>query len=284
MRTVIVGGGVVGGAMLRYYKEHTDHGAVLYDPPQGHTDKRVFIGADAAMLCVPTPFRDGAFDCSIVEACLNVIPVNVPVVLRSTVQPGTTARLQREYAARRFLYVPEFLTESSAYNDEVSPARVIVGYTEQSRGLVAMVTDLLPCAAYVRAMPATDAEAVKYFSNSFYAVKVSFANQFYDLCVRLGVDYDRVRQCAQHDPMIASQHLDVHHAGYRGFGGKCLPKDAAALLALADAVGIDLSVLHAACDYNEVLTGASPTETPLRPTGAARVRRLSDDTSCREST
>lgn len=65
---------------------------------------------------------------------------------------------------------------------------------------------------------------VKYFANTFLATKVIFENQIYDICQKLGVDYNVAKECAAADRRIGSSHLDVNFDNYRGYGGKCLPK------------------------------------------------------------
>jgi UDPglucose 6-dehydrogenase len=72
----------------------------------------------------------------------------------------------------------------------------------------------------------------------------------------MGVDYEQVHRMAEADPMTAPEHLSVFHSGYRGYGGKCLPKDTASLLHQAKRVGVELSILEAANVYNEELIDA----------------------------
>ena len=112
---------------------------------------------------------------------------------------------------------------------------------------------LLPRAPFKKIIPAQTAELVKYFGNAYYALKVSYANQVFDLCEKLGVEYDAVKECAAAEPWIGGMHLDVWYGGYRGYGGKCLPKDTRSLIQLGEQLGIDLSVLKAAEEYNNAL-------------------------------
>jgi UDP-glucose 6-dehydrogenase len=93
----------------------------------------------------------------------------------------------------------------------------------------------------------------KYVANSFLAVKVSFANEIFDLCDRMRIDYADVRDIAAADERIGASHMDVLDGGYRGYGGKCLPKDTKSLLDLARSMRIDLRVLAAADAVNAEL-------------------------------
>jgi len=112
---------------------------------------------------------------------------------------------------------------------------------------------LLPLAPFERILPATEAETVKYFGNTWFSVKVSFANQMYDLCQKLGIDYDRMVEAAAADKRIGRTHLNIFHKGYRGYGGKCLPKDIKALIQLADKKGVDLKLHKVAEEINNKL-------------------------------
>jgi nucleotide sugar dehydrogenase len=145
------------------------------------------------------------------------------------------------------LFNPEFLTELTADQDMCYPDRQIIGYTKESYNAAGDILQILPLAPFERIMPATEAEMVKYYGNTWFATKVIFANQLYDLCQKLGIDYDRVMEAAAADKRIGRSHLEVWHKGYRGFGGKCLPKDLKAFIQLADEKAVDLK-LHKTVD------------------------------------
>jgi UDPglucose 6-dehydrogenase len=230
------------------------HEVLRHDPVKGHDALGQFSEADAFFVCVPTPHTlPHGVDLTLVRAALHVLPEGVPVVLRSTVLPGTTDELQREFPHHPLLHAPEFLTEDRAQQDEMYPARKIVGYTETSKPWAESVLSMMPSAPYERLVPVRAAEMIKYFANVFYATTVSYVNQCYDLCQKLGIDYEYVRDAASADPMMSPSHLSVWHKGYRGYGGKCLPKDTRALLTLAERLGVDLGVVEAARRYNDRL-------------------------------
>jgi UDPglucose 6-dehydrogenase len=176
-------------------------------------------------------------------------------VIKSTVLPGTTEQLQKEYPKLKILFNPEFLTESTADQDMRYPDRQIVGYTKESFTSAADLMMMLPAAPFERIMPATEAEMVKYYGNTWFAVKVVFANQMYDVCDKLGLDYDVVRDAAAADKRIGRSHLDVFHKGSRGYGGKCLPKDTRALIQLGDRLGLSLDLLKTTDAINTKLVG-----------------------------
>jgi len=111
-------------------------------------------------------------------------------------------------------------------------------------------------------MPANEAEVVKYFGNTWFSTKVIFANQMYDLCQRLGIDYDRIIEAVSVDKRIGRSHLEVMHRGYRGYGGRCLPKDISALIQFADKNNIDLKLHKTVEEINNKLMEQQGIEDP----------------------
>ena len=126
----------------------------------------------------------------------------------------------------------------------------MVGYTLTSQGIAENVLDILPDAPYKKVLPAKAAELVKYAINSFYATKVIFGNLLYDVAESLGVDYADVKSAFVSDKRIADSHFEVMHGGYRGFGGKCLPKDLKALRDFGKDHGVDVSLLEKVDEIN----------------------------------
>lgn len=266
----VAGLGVVGTAVAKWF-EGQGRRVVVYDPPKGFSEPRVLADADVVFVCVPTPYGERGYDPSALEAAVEAIPPGPAIVIKSTVLPGTTERLQAQHPDRVFLFNPEFLRERSARDDFLRPDRQIVGYTGRSRPYALALLASLPEAPYARVMPATEAELVKYMTNAFLALKVVFANQFYDLCERVGADYELVREGAGADPRIGPSHLDVFDGGARGYGGKCLPKDMKALIDFAATLGLPLRLLRTA----DALNGRLRTlETAPRGGGAGRAAEV----------
>lgn len=267
-RIGIIGVGVVGDA-LRHYFESLGREVRLFDPYKGLGTLAEVNDAELVFLCVPTPYRRWrGYDGRAVEEAVAELRGEKVVVIKSTVLPGTTDALQRRYHQHHFLFNPEFLREASARGDFLRPNRQIVGYTEQSRPLAEEVLRLLPPAPYARVMPAAEAEMAKYMTNTFLALKVIFANEIFDVCAALGVDYDVVREAAAADPRIGPSHLAVFDSGYRGYAGKCLPKDTKALLDLAASLEVPMHTLRIADRVNDALLAR-----PWPTNGRRRARR-----------
>jgi UDPglucose 6-dehydrogenase len=245
----IVGVGMVGGALHRHFPE-----AIPYDVVKHPHNKEKISSADIIFICVPTPYEEKGFDLSHVREAITNIKGEKTIVIKSTVIPGTTERLQEEYPHHRLLFNPEFLTESSADQDMMYPDRQIVGYTEKSYGVAGDIMRLLPLAPFERIMPATEAELVKYFNNAWFATKVIFANQIYDVANKMGLNYDQIAEAAAADKRVGPSHLQVMHKGYRGYGGKCLPKDIRALIQHAENLGLEPKLWKVVEEINGELT------------------------------
>jgi UDPglucose 6-dehydrogenase len=265
----IVGAGVVGGALLVYLREQ-GHDPGVFDPPRGHGAMNALDDAGTIFVCVPTPYAPGrGFDDSYLQAAIASIRGSKTVVIKSTVLPGATQLLQQQYPQHRLMFNPEFLREATAYEDFIHPDRQIIGCTDASVPEAERVMALLPRAPFELICSASEAEMSKYAANAFLAVKVIYANEVFDLCHRLGIDYSAVRDIVAHDERIGGSHMDVFDAGYRGYGGKCLPKDSKSLLDLARRVGIEMPVLGAADRANAALQ--APRKAPRRARVAAGI-------------
>lgn len=265
-RVGIMGLGMVGGATYRYFEKLRGlvPGETLlgYDPvKEGYDDLAPLQLADIVFVAVPTPYLTGedgkvGFDLSYVRQAIAALEGEKVVVIKSTVLPGATDQLQDEFPQHKILFNPEFLTEVTADQDMSYPDRQLIGTTPKSYNVAADVMHLLPMAPFERVMPAKEAEMVKYFGNTWFAAKVVFANQIYDLCQAVGVDYDVVKEAAAADKRIGRSHLEVFHKGYRGYGGKCLPKDTRALIELGDRLGVEMALLKRVEDLNNALVAA----------------------------
>ncbi|MGC2063420.1 MAG: UDP-glucose/GDP-mannose dehydrogenase family protein [Thermodesulfovibrionales bacterium] len=215
----------------------------------------------AIFIAVGTPPRgDGSADMRYVEQVADEIARHIKdykvIVTKSTVPVGTGARL-REIISKRLkeqtdfdiVSNPEFLREGSAIEDFMRPNRVVLGST--SHQAIAIMKDLYR-PLYLLETPfvvttVETAELIKYASNSFLAVKISFINELSQLCEKVGADVKMVARGMGLDQRIGSKFL---HTG-PGYGGSCFPKDTRALLTIAAERGVDLGIVNAAVHANE---------------------------------
>jgi UDPglucose 6-dehydrogenase len=263
------------------YEEHL--GEVL---KRAATEKKIFYTADAGeairaseviFICVGTPPKEsGEADLSAIDHVARQIATEARspklVVEKSTVPALTGVQLQKALAAYsqngtlRFEVAsnPEFLREGTAVEDFFHPDRVVVG-VENEKSAVILREIYRPilernfyCPIHAGKCPAgtagqllittiNSAELIKHASNSFLALKISYANVISDLCERIGADVEEVTHAMGLDPRIGTQFLK---AGL-GFGGFCFPKDIQAFIHLSASVGIQFDMLKAAENVNK---------------------------------
>lgn len=292
-----MGLGMVGEPIRRWFEEYHKYrrGKELFcydtDPKKSYADD--INKADIVFIAVPTPANhDGSCNVSIVQNAAATINDGKIVIIKSTVPPGTVEGLQKKYPRKRFIFNPEFLTESQSWLDYIKPDRQILGHTARSHGDVKEILAVLPRAHFERPwssdytkkdISATEAELTKYASNVFGYTKVIYGNILADLChalearfkknkINTEVNYENIREAISADPRIGPAWLDVGHGNYCGAGGYCFPKDMNALIGFAEGLVKDLSakkdkitagitislkkgigVLKAVSDYNHAL-------------------------------
>ena len=237
-KIAIIGHGYVGKAMEQFFKDHYE--LVIYDPFLGYETTEDDVNqCHASFVCVPTPRGEGgSCDVSIVEGVLEWLDTEV-IVIKSTVEVGTTERLSKQYN-RKIVFSPEYVGESTYWTpfnfhtDMKETPFYIFGGTKKT---CSKVIDLFlpvtgPCKRY-QITDSLTAEMAKYMENAFYATKVAFCNELYDICKAVGVDWNEVREYWTTDPRLHRMHTAVFKDN-RGFGGKCLPKDVNALVSIAE--------------------------------------------------
>lgn len=252
MKIGIAGAGMVGGSLAKCFDN-----PIIYDPYKGLGSKEELNSVEIIFVAVPTPTIENSQDLSSVTEVLEIVQDNKIVVIKSTILPGTTEKLQEEFPKLNLLFNPEFLTETTAETDTKNPTRQIVGYTDKSKEYAETVLKVLPKASFQQIVPATVAEFIKYYSNTFYSTKVAFNNQMYDLAKKVELEdeeWSKVIEAVNADKMIGKNHLNIWHKGFRGYGGKCLPKDTKALIGFAKNYGYNMWILETADAYNDELT------------------------------
>ena len=248
----IVGQGFVGTAVREGMKNHFT--VETYDKFKDDLSTRGSLKelctlSKIVFTCLPTPMKkDGSCDLSILESTIhdiNNFNLGNIVVIKSTVVPGTTQRLNKECDNIDIVFNPEFLTEANYIDDFKNQNRIIIGgprpATTEIKNMFRKVFQQTP----IVKTGSKTAESVKYFINCFLATKVSFANEFKQICDAADVDYDKVVEYALYDKRIGPSHLSTPGPdGLRGFGGSCFPKDLNALVYFATMVGVSPNVLH----------------------------------------
>ena len=228
--------------------------AFVYDGPKGIGTREEINSCEVAFVCVPTPsLADGGCDTSAVEDVMNWIESDV-VVLRSTVPVGFTDSLCARYG-KRVCFQPEYYGETAAhpFADLKNQGWITIGGEETAASRVAaLYKKVRNSELVINIVDTKTAELAKYMENCFLAAKVVFCNEFYDIARGMGVNYDKLRETWLLDPRMGRSHTFVFEDD-RGFAGSCLPKDVAALIAQAESLGLDVSIMKAVVEKNKLL-------------------------------
>lgn len=272
-RIAIIGYGWVGKSMHAIFSD-----AVLFDEPLGQGTREEVNACDIALICVPTPSGPtGECDLQIIEDVIGWIDGPI-ICVKSAIPPGTTNRLAAA-TGKQIVVSPEFIGEGPSWNGTIADtfAADYPDRAEQSRRwpyiiaggqkdacdtvLNAFEEALGPGVEYIYEPNATTVELVKYMENVWLAMQVTWANEFHEVARVLGADYEAARDLWAYDPRVSASHTDV--LPERGFGGKCLPKDLAAIIWASRRAGYDPTFLQAIHYVNQ------------------RFRRMNDDTPTR---
>jgi len=243
----IIGVGVVGGTTRKILSRV--HNVFLYDKYKKIYNSKKNIeklaeNSEAVFICVPTPMKhSGEIDYSAIYDSLNILKTetkkkkrnleNILVIIRSTAVSGSTDKFAEEYPFR-FVFNPEFLREKYAFEDMENTDKIVIGANtrEDYDKVVKIYKPLFPDAKYIHVNRKT-AEMIKYCNNIMLAGQIALANELYQICKAVGVDYNSVKKVLLLDERIG-RNIDVPGPdGDFGFGGKCFPKDLNALIYLA---------------------------------------------------
>lgn len=209
-------------------------------------------GAEFVLLCVPTPQADdGSADLSFIEAAArSVSPHLAPdtvIINKSTVPVGST-RVVAEAVGRDDVHVvsnPEFLREGHAVSDFLNPERVVVGADSEEVAFRVAALHLRLSAPLLVTDPAS-AELIKYASNAFLALKISYVNAIAAVAESVDADIDDVVKGLGLDGRIGAKFLQPGP----GWGGSCLPKDTSALIRIAEDADYDFTLLKDVVSVN----------------------------------
>ncbi len=271
MKIGIIGQGFVGSAIREGLKNFYKVNTYDLNPEKCNTThEEVCKESNIIFMCLPTPMRrDGSCDTRILEKAIQDVDETCiktnrqssrPIlVIKSTVIPGTTARIGKNFLNREdgnpdmpVCFSPEFLTEANSFDDFKNQSRIVIGGPRPATGTIKqMFRKAFPTIPIIKTGTKT-AEMVKYFTNCFLATKVTFANQMYQICLDSNIDYDKVCEYILHDARIGKSHLSVPGPdGDLGFGGHCFPKDLAAMIAFGSANDGDTSFLKSVQEFND---------------------------------
>lgn len=218
----------------KYLSEHNERGLCIKATTDGLTD---YAKADFVVIAVSTNYDSvkNSFDCSIVSSLIETIinhSDNAIIVIKSTVPVGYTSYINEKLGVKRVMFSPEFLRETMALYDNLYPSRIIVGACKELEEKAKLFSSILESASKKLTvdriiMGSSEAEAVKLFSNTFLALRISFFNELDTYADMKGLSSDSIIRGVCLDPRIG----DFYNNPSFGYGGYCLPKDTKQLLA-----------------------------------------------------
>jgi UDPglucose 6-dehydrogenase len=247
----IVGVGVIGYACKQGF-EKLGHKITCHDLIY-NTKLQDLKNTDALFICVSTPRNEnGSCDLSGVETTvhnLKKMEYEGLVVIKSTVKPTTTERLIQE-TGLNISFVPEFLRERSATEDFIKNHDLLAIGTcsDRAYSTIKTIHGNLP-KQHARLLP-TEAEILKYYSNTINAMRVVFANSIYEVCDHVNADYNKIKEAFLKRGTINDLYLNINE-NCRGYAGVCLPQDTGALNAFINELGLDLKIFEAIQTEND---------------------------------
>lgn len=216
----VIGYGMVGKAVVNAF---TKTNLIISDPQYNNTTITEMCASnpEAIFVCVPTPSDDTNY--LILKDVLQQLQNNYGglVVVKSTILPNHLDGFD-------VIYNPEFLSRSTSYEDFINPHILVIGGEKEKANKLLEIYKNYSIVQMQNAF-LTDiktASLIKYTLNTFFALKVTFMNNIYDIANKMDVDYNEMKNIISNHPWIGNQHIAVPGPdGHRGFGGPCLPKD-----------------------------------------------------------
>ncbi len=246
MKLGIVGLGVVGEALKRGFSE-LNHIVKVHDIKL-KTNYKDLRDCDIIFLALPTPIgRYGECDITLIDKYVGLysdLNYKGVICIKSTSEPGTLDDLAKKFKKIRLSAVPEFLRERKAYEDFTKNHDILAIGTKSKKdfNLIKKAHGIYP--KNVIHLKPSEAETLKYYSNTLNALKIVFANTFYEICKETKIDYKKILKAYSYKNIKNNDYLDANE-NLRGYSGPCLPKDVIAMDRFVQYLRLDLQLFHA---------------------------------------
>lgn len=266
----LIGGGFIGSAFARVFNHYTDVKVFDLLPEKRTHSLQEVLDQDILIVAVNTPMKkDGSADITAIRNALEMIRSNTvywkPVIVKSTIPPDLMGELIEEFNESLYLvFSPEFLTERTAEYDLQQSTRFIFGVADENLSDECVQKQMIDHLFSIR-FPAVPrywvsyrtASLVKYFTNGYFANKISLFNEYKQIADEFRVDWHEVISLTMLDPRIGRSHFQVPgHDGKAGFGGHCFLKDVNALRYFSKARNLMTTVIDAIWRKNVEVRGA----------------------------
>lgn len=268
-KVAIVGYGFVGKGMHKIFPE-----AIIYSHNYDEKiKKQINEECGLAIVCVPTPPKGmeeqkvNPDESNFLEVDLSIIEETIAwlqtplILIKSTIPPGTTSYLRNKYNKEGIAFSPEYMGEGKYYTppqypDPEDPRKhefvIVGGYNGiVDQILVYFKEKLGPTKTYFKCTD-VEAECVKYMENTWGATKVTFVNEWFEMCKSFGASFNTVREGFVLDSRVEKMHTTVFE-NKRGFGGKCYPKDLLGIIAHSESKGYEPKLLKQVWETNKYM-------------------------------
>ena len=266
----IIGFGYVGRAMHKIFPDALVYDNGLLNGVHIASTDEINAKCGLAIVCVPTPPMGSTqqkvddsesnwlgVDISIVEDVIKQLETDV-ILVKSTVPPGTIDKL-REKTGKRICFSPEYIGEGGYYTppqypDPTDPRKhdfmIIGGEKKDCEDVLSFFMPKLGPTKKYYLISAIEAELIKYMENTWGAMKVTFVNEWHEICKQFGASYDIVREGWLLDSRVERMHTAVFK-DKRGFGGKCFPKDLLGIINQTEKKGYSPDLLKEVWESNK---------------------------------
>ena len=230
------------------------HSVKYYDIKDYNSSIENLLSTDIIYVCVPTNNNsDGS--CNIIQVLVSIEKLNAlnysgVIAIKSTVPPQTTQNLINKFTTLKICMVPEFLRERSALSDFIGNHDVLIIGTEDETIFNSIVKCHGSIPKKIVMVSPTEAEITKYFNNVYNSMRITFANGIFEVCKKLGADYQSIFSAITNRDTIGTDYLRCSEY-LRGYTGACLPKDSQAFAFLIDELEIDLELFRAIVNDNQ---------------------------------